>query len=1028
MSAPPRLLRYDGRATLVIIGMRGVGKTTLGIIASSALERRFIDADAAFEAMEQTTVSRYVDQHGWPAFRSRETMVLASLLSRHPQDAVIACGGGLVESVESRRLLINARRTMPVVLVLREKHEVTRYLVAQTSRPDYEEGLLDVMRRREPLFRECASHVFVSLTAASSSSSSPHPLALKHVERSFLRLIRSILIGGDEAIIPGGGSSRSSSPQMRPAASLSHLLGAHGPGPGPSPGPPDRRSPSVASATGATVGGDGSSRFAVFPRRADPTSRSSLLTRRTTFLSLTFADIGQVNPALLRRIVEGVDAIELRVDMLECLRPASRLARMRRRSQHHHADRGRSSTDDEDDELAQDESEGVKEDSRDKEAPQVDLTDVAIQVETLRRLAPELPLMFTCRSDREGGYFYDDRCLAQRDTTSAHSQALYFRLADLALAMQVELLDVELGWDPVLTRRLIDARGRTAIVASYHDLNGDLRWDSVVPAQLYDRARSFGQIHLVEIIGTASRRHIEQNAYLASFLARVLSTAAVDATRSLPPLTALNMGAAGRSSRLSNDVLGFVSHPALPSKAGPGQMSLRETVEMLASLGALEPRLFRLVGRPSSSSSVRRPAAAALAIERAFAEFGLPYTLALAQRIDEHDGDDGDGLFLSGWHTASMQRALLGQMTAAMTAAMSAATATTTAAAQAVCAVDVTARADAAARLLGTRAAKAVPNALGDCCLGDAVGDHTLPHALERLAERFSSPINAPGPSRSALVVVLGHDGDGAREIASRAALYAVARLGFGACYFHRMAHVSTQLNEGQAPDDSCCAWAHEVLDVAREERGQARPSAGCHVVELRNAYELARFSTSRRKSHFEPRQQQQQQSQQQLPEDGGSGTVSPYEAFKKPHVVLLVGGTDAAQRAALQSLSATATTGTADDSSVLPRDIWETHVGGTILRIPTEQDEGDEGDGYNQQPSEGARMKDEEGEEEEDDNDEGAAWEHEDREGTVLERAGWIHVSPQLLERERVQRGVVEPWTRMAAPAESLKAVWNGR
>ncbi|PWN51566.1 hypothetical protein IE53DRAFT_313695, partial [Violaceomyces palustris] len=85
---------------------------------------------------------------------------------------------------------------------------------------------------------------------------------------------------------------------------------------------------------------------------------------------------------------------------------------------------------------------------------------------------------------------------------SPHSEALYFKLADLALSMGTELLDVEMAWSPSLTAALMAKRGRTRILVSYHDLVGALRWETSTPRKLYERAISFGA-DIVQMIGTA---------------------------------------------------------------------------------------------------------------------------------------------------------------------------------------------------------------------------------------------------------------------------------------------------------------------------------------------------------------------------------------------------------------------------------------------------------------------------------------------------------------------------------------------
>lgn len=142
------------RADLPFRTAGGVGKTTLGLIAATSLRRSFIDADSAFQtlhgpvsayvsgrsrssasAFPLTDLARDFTDHGWAAFRDAETIILKKLLSEHPRGFVIACGGGVVEREDNRKLLKQFRdEGHPIVHVVRDKEETIRYLVDETIR------------------------------------------------------------------------------------------------------------------------------------------------------------------------------------------------------------------------------------------------------------------------------------------------------------------------------------------------------------------------------------------------------------------------------------------------------------------------------------------------------------------------------------------------------------------------------------------------------------------------------------------------------------------------------------------------------------------------------------------------------------------------------------------------------------------------------------------------------------------------------------------------------------------------------
>ncbi|KZT71160.1 Pentafunctional AroM protein [Daedalea quercina L-15889] len=162
-------------ASVVIIGMRGSGKTYIGELASSILGWKFLDADAVFEDKHQVGVHAFVSRDGWPAFRVAETDILRELLDSNPTGHIISLGGGIVETPAARDLLKAYAKRGPVVHIVREIDEVVKYLGEETARPAYGEPIIDVFQRREPWFTECCSYVFVNYTGVLTAVEEPKP-------------------------------------------------------------------------------------------------------------------------------------------------------------------------------------------------------------------------------------------------------------------------------------------------------------------------------------------------------------------------------------------------------------------------------------------------------------------------------------------------------------------------------------------------------------------------------------------------------------------------------------------------------------------------------------------------------------------------------------------------------------------------------------------------------------------------------------------------------------------------------------
>ena len=139
-------------ASVVLIGMRGAGKTHLGRALARALGWEFVDLDEVFEA-KHGSIGEFASRDGWPAFRAREAAILSEALKTRGSRSVIACGGGIVETDEGRATL---RAHWPVVQVLKPIEDVVALLEADGSRPSLGQSPAEVFARRAPWYDACA--------------------------------------------------------------------------------------------------------------------------------------------------------------------------------------------------------------------------------------------------------------------------------------------------------------------------------------------------------------------------------------------------------------------------------------------------------------------------------------------------------------------------------------------------------------------------------------------------------------------------------------------------------------------------------------------------------------------------------------------------------------------------------------------------------------------------------------------------------------------------------------------------------
>ena len=88
---------------IVLVGMMGAGKTTVGRRVAARLNRNFLDSDEEIEKAAQMTIPEIFDQRGEPEFRAGETRVIARVLK--DADIILATGGGAFVNSETRALV-----------------------------------------------------------------------------------------------------------------------------------------------------------------------------------------------------------------------------------------------------------------------------------------------------------------------------------------------------------------------------------------------------------------------------------------------------------------------------------------------------------------------------------------------------------------------------------------------------------------------------------------------------------------------------------------------------------------------------------------------------------------------------------------------------------------------------------------------------------------------------------------------------------------------------------------------------------
>jgi len=155
---------------IVLVGLMGAGKSTVGRKLASLLHTGFIDADEAIEDAAQLSIAEIFEQFGEAYFRDGERRVIARLIEdgAAAKGGVIATGGGAFVNDETRALILNSAIAVWIdcdidTLVERTSRRNTRPLL-RDGNPH--EILSRLYAQREPFYAEAQVRV--------ASQSTPH--------------------------------------------------------------------------------------------------------------------------------------------------------------------------------------------------------------------------------------------------------------------------------------------------------------------------------------------------------------------------------------------------------------------------------------------------------------------------------------------------------------------------------------------------------------------------------------------------------------------------------------------------------------------------------------------------------------------------------------------------------------------------------------------------------------------------------------------------------------------------------------
>jgi shikimate kinase len=152
-SREAEILAALGTRLIVLVGMMGAGKSTIGRRLAARLGMPFLDADSEIEAAAGMSISDIFEVHGEPHFRDGEARVIARLLEGGP--AVLATGGGAFMREDTRNR-VGAKavsiwlKADADIIMRRVRRRADRPLL-QTADPEAAVGRL--ISEREPVYQ-----------------------------------------------------------------------------------------------------------------------------------------------------------------------------------------------------------------------------------------------------------------------------------------------------------------------------------------------------------------------------------------------------------------------------------------------------------------------------------------------------------------------------------------------------------------------------------------------------------------------------------------------------------------------------------------------------------------------------------------------------------------------------------------------------------------------------------------------------------------------------------------------------------
>lgn len=147
---------------IVLIGMRGSGKTTVGKILAEKLGRGFVEMDELVVRRAGMSIPEIVKKQGWPGFRDIESAVCREVAAL--DNIVNATGGGVITREENIAAL---RKNGKLIWLQISLEKILERIGEDPSRPSLtgrstRDDMAAVLAERTPIYRRAADHAVLT--------------------------------------------------------------------------------------------------------------------------------------------------------------------------------------------------------------------------------------------------------------------------------------------------------------------------------------------------------------------------------------------------------------------------------------------------------------------------------------------------------------------------------------------------------------------------------------------------------------------------------------------------------------------------------------------------------------------------------------------------------------------------------------------------------------------------------------------------------------------------------------------------